>query len=207
MQVHAGLSGWWLVSQDQHPGSTPDEQPTERSQLAFCPEADLQGLDHQVCPGQQPLESAVLRLQLLQACGVLRFHGATLRARGVQTGRGEAALLAQLRHRHPGLGILDEPDELFRGEATLALICHLWGQTLSSFGWNGWRERFTLAKEEVSAEAGQFKVASRGSDSLRLLETIVCMAVKRSAVESMHRCAKYVSVDAQNNGLFVKGVK
>jgi hypothetical protein len=84
------------------------------------PEADLQRLDVQVRFGQQALESRVLRLELLQALGVLRLHPAVLRAPGIEAGRTEAVLPAQLRYRHAGFGLLDEADDLFRGEATLA---------------------------------------------------------------------------------------
>jgi hypothetical protein len=72
--------------------------------------------------GQQPLPTAVLQLQLLQALGVFRLHAAVLGAPGVKAGRTEAVLPAQLRHRHAGLGLLKKANDLFRGEAPLAHV-------------------------------------------------------------------------------------
>jgi hypothetical protein len=40
--------------------------------------------------------------------------------------RAEAMLPRELRHGHAGFGLLDEPDDLFGGEATLAHVRPLW---------------------------------------------------------------------------------
>src|SRR5690554_4882546 len=72
--------------------------------------------------GQQPLEPAVLGLELLQALGVLGLHAAVLGPPGVEAGGTEAVLATQFRHRHAGLGLLDESDDLLGCEATLAHV-------------------------------------------------------------------------------------
>src|SRR5690606_10378696 len=90
--------------------------------LAFYPEADLQRLDIQMGVGQQPLEPAVLGLELLQALGVLGLRAAVLGPPGVEAGGTEAVLATQFRHRHAGLGLLDESDDLLGCEATLAHV-------------------------------------------------------------------------------------
>ncbi len=64
----------------------------------------------------------VLGLELLQALGVLGFHAAVLGSPGVEAGRAEAVLSAQLRYRHAGFGLLEKANDLFRGEATLAHV-------------------------------------------------------------------------------------
>ena len=87
----------------------------------FYPEPDLQRLDVQVRLGQQPLQAVVLLF--FQALGVFDLHAAVLGPPLVEAGRAEAVLASQLSHRHPGIRLLDEPDDLLGGETTLLHVC------------------------------------------------------------------------------------
>src|SRR5690606_30405461 len=53
---------------------------------------------------------------------VLGLHAAVLGPPGVEAGGTEAVLATQFRHRHAGLGLLDESDDLLGCEATLAHV-------------------------------------------------------------------------------------
>ena len=68
---------------------------------------------------QQPLEPTVLGLQLLQALGVFGLHAAVLGPPLVKAGWAETVLPCKRRHRHAGVGLLDEPDDLLSGESAL----------------------------------------------------------------------------------------
>src|SRR5574343_1365785 len=70
----------------------------------------------QVRLGQQVLELGVLRLQLAQPPRLRDIHATELGAPLVERGVREAALAADLSHRHAGLGLLEEPDDLFLSE-------------------------------------------------------------------------------------------
>lgn len=81
--------------------------------LPFYPGYALGRMQVQVCLGQQMLELGVLRLQLAQPSRLRHVHAAELGASLVERGIREAALAADLRHRHAGLGLSEEPDDLF----------------------------------------------------------------------------------------------
>ena len=62
--------------------------------------------------GQQPLQLAVLGLELTQTLGVGYFHATELRAPLVEGRVAETALAAHLINRQPRLGLLEEADDL-----------------------------------------------------------------------------------------------
>src|SRR5690606_16338948 len=94
--------------------------------LAFYPEAHLQSFDIQVGFRQQPLQATVLRLELLQTLGVFGLHAAVLDPPLIEARRAEAMLAPQLGNRHAAFGLLQEGNDLFSGESTLAHVRPLW---------------------------------------------------------------------------------
>src|SRR5215216_385203 len=77
--------------------------------------------------GQQALE-----------LGVLRLHPAELGAPLVERRVREPALATDLGHRHAGLGLLEEPDDLFLCEFALPHVRHSPGwRTPATSGWYG----------------------------------------------------------------------
>ena len=69
--------------------------------------------------GQELLQPAVLGLQLFQALGVGHAYAAELAASQVIGGLAEAVLAAQVLHRHAGLRLTQEADDLPFGKALL----------------------------------------------------------------------------------------
>lgn len=74
--------------------------------------------------GEQSLELGVLRLELTQPLRVGRLHAAEPRAPLVERRVAEAAAAAHLGHRHPSLGLLEEPNDLFLAEFALPHVRH-----------------------------------------------------------------------------------
>lgn len=69
--------------------------------------------------GQQPLELAVLILELAQLPGIGHFQAAVLRLQLVERCRAEAVLAANLHRRQACFLLLDHPDDLLLGKTDL----------------------------------------------------------------------------------------
>jgi hypothetical protein len=81
-------------------------------------------VDGQVGFGQQPFELGVLCLKLTQPASVGYVHAPALGSPLAESGVAETALAAELLDRQAGLGLLDEPDDLFFGKSALSHISH-----------------------------------------------------------------------------------
>src|SRR5512137_3066461 len=90
--------------------------------------------------GQQPLELGVLLLKFPQPPRIRHVHAAEAGAPLVERGVAEAALPAQLLDRHPGLALLQEPNDLFLAESALLHVRHSpERRTPRTSRWYGWR--------------------------------------------------------------------
>ena len=97
--------------------------------LALYPESGVQRVDVQVRFSQQPLEFVVLGLQLTQPRRIRYVHAAVLGPPLVESGIAETASAAHLLDRHPGLGLLDEADDLLFGVSAVSNVRHFPGLT------------------------------------------------------------------------------
>ncbi|MDR7152054.1 hypothetical protein J2W49_004030 [Hydrogenophaga palleronii] len=66
----------------------------------------------------------VLGFELAYALGFRDLHAAELGAPLIERGIAETAIAAQLLDRHAGLGLPQEPDDLFLGESALLHVRH-----------------------------------------------------------------------------------
>jgi len=94
--------------------------------LPLCAKDALEGMDVKVDLGQQPLELAVLQLQLKleQPLGIACVHAAVLGSPFLKRRITEAEFAPDLLDRHAGLGLLQKKNDLLFTEFACSHIHH-----------------------------------------------------------------------------------